>query len=191
MQKSLLTTLLLTMLFAALPVFAKECKGMNFPDQIQLDGTRLQLNGLGLRQATIFKINVYVAGLYLENKTGNADEIINSNKPRRLVLQFLLDVGLADITQGWSEAFEANAGSALASLQDRIATLNSWMTDIKTDDRLVFTYKPGAGVQVETGGTVKGTIKGDDFARALFSIWLGIYPETEGLKAGLLGGSCG
>jgi len=33
----------------------KECKGVNFPDQVQVEGASLTLNGLGLRQATAFK----------------------------------------------------------------------------------------------------------------------------------------
>ena len=33
---------------------AKECKGVNFPDQAQVEGSNLMLNGLGLRQATAF-----------------------------------------------------------------------------------------------------------------------------------------
>ena len=48
----------------------KECKGVNFPDQAQVDGSTLTLNGLGLRQATMFKVNVYVAALYVA-KTSN------------------------------------------------------------------------------------------------------------------------
>ena len=56
---------------------------------------------------------------------------------------------------------------------------------------LIFTHKPGAGIQVDVNGTVKGTIPGDDFARAFLSIWLGAHPPNAGLKAGLLGGDCG
>ena len=65
------------------------------------------------------------------------------------------------------------------------------MTDMKTGQRLAFVHKPGAGVQVDVNGTVKGTIKGDDFAKAFFGIWLGANPPNPGLKTGLLGGSCG
>ena len=36
-----------------------------------------------------------------------------------------------------------------------------------------------------------GTIKGDDSARALVSIWLGPRPPSADLKTGLLGGQCG
>ena len=43
----------------------KECKGINFPEQAQVEGSNLTLNGLGLRQATMFKVNVCVAALYV------------------------------------------------------------------------------------------------------------------------------
>ena len=56
--------------------------------------------------------------------------------------------------------------------------------------RLTFLHKPGAGVQVEVNGTVKGLIKGDDFATAFLSIWLGHHPSNPNLKSGLLGGAC-
>jgi len=38
-------------------------------------------------------------------------------------------------------------------------------------------------------GSIKGTIRGDDFGRTFLSIWLGVPPNPE-IKAGLLGGRC-
>jgi len=56
---------------------------------------------------------------------------------------------------------------------------------------MIFSFKPGTGVQVSVNGVAKGTIKGDDFAKALLSIWLGPEPPNPEIKAGLLGGACG
>lgn len=64
------------------------------------------------------------------------------------------------------------------------------MTDMKSGERLRFMVKPGAGVQVDVNGKPRGTIAGDDFARALLSVWLGSSPPNAELKAGLLGGPC-
>src|SRR2546423_2856252 len=44
---------------------AAEISGVKLPDQVSVNGKSLKLNGAGLRQATILKINVYAAGLYL------------------------------------------------------------------------------------------------------------------------------
>lgn len=183
--------LLLALLGTAVPALGKECKGVSFPDQIQVSGTRLTLNGLGLREATIFKVKVYVAALYLPTASTNPGAILDSSQPKRLILHFLRDVGRDDMIKAWREGFEANAGDALAGLQERIDTLNGWMADMKTGERLAFTHLPGKGVQVEVAEKTKGTIPGEDFAKALFAVWLGAKPPNPALKAGLLGGSCG
>jgi len=170
---------------------AKECKGVNFPDKAQVEGSSLTLNGLGLRQATAFKVNVYVAALYVAKAAADPTALLGSNVPSELILQFVRNVGADDLRKGWSEGFEKNSKDQLPALKERIATLNSWMGDVKTGERLTFVRKPGAGLQVDVNGVVKGTIKGDDFARAFLAIWLGADPPNPEIKAGLLGGACG
>jgi hypothetical protein len=169
----------------------KDCKGVTFPDQIQAGGTTLALNGLGLRQATMFKVNVYVAALYVAKTSNDPNALLAASTPKELTLQFVRSVGASDIANGWSEGFEKNAKGELPALKDRIAMLNGWMGDIKSGQKMTFVYTPDTGVQVDVNGAVKGTIKGDDFARAFFSIWLGPEPPNPELKAGLLGGACG
>ncbi len=169
----------------------KECKSINFPDQAQIEGTNLMLNGLGLRQATVFKVNVYVAALYVAKTSTDPNALLGSNTPTELILQFVHDVGADDLRKGWNEGFEKNAKGQLPALKDRIATLNGWMGDIKIGERLTFIHKPGAGISVNVNGAVKGTIPGDDFAKAFLSIWLGADPPNPEIKAGLLGGACG
>jgi hypothetical protein len=83
-----------------------------------------------------------------------------------------------------------NAKEHLAALQERIDKLKGWMADMQSGQRLTFIHKPGAGLQVEVKGAVKGTIPGDDFATAFLSIWLGTHPPNPGLKSGLLGSAC-
>jgi len=170
---------------------AKECKGVNFPDQVQVEGANLALNGLGLRQATAFKVNVYVAALYVAKTSNDPNALLGSNAPAELILQFVRNVGADDLRKGWSEGFEKNSGTQLPALKERIATLNGWMTDVKTGDRLTFVRKPGAGLDVNVNGAAKGTIKGDDFAKAFLAIWLGADPPNPEIKSGLLGGACG
>jgi len=169
---------------------AKECKGVNFPDQAQVEGSNLMLNGLGLRQATMLKVSVYVAALYTAKPSADPNAILGSDTSKELILQFVRDVGADDLRKGWEEGFEKNAKGQLPALKERIETFKWWTADIKTGQRLTFVLKPGVGTQVDVNGTMKGTIKGDDFAKALLSIWLGDPPNPE-IKSGLLGGACG
>ena len=140
---------------------SKECKDINFPAQVQQDGSTLTLNGLGMRQATVFKVNVYVAALYVAKTSTDANAILGAAAPYELILQFVRDVSADDIEKSWREGLARNAGAQLPAFNDRIARLTSWMTDIKTGQRLQFSFKPGVGVEV----SVNGTVKGDDQRR--------------------------
>lgn len=184
-------TAILTIAFGLGAAHGKECSGVSFPEQMQSEGIALKLNGLGLRQATIFKVNVYVAVLYVLQPSKDANAILKSGAPKELILQFVRDVDGSDLSKGWQEGFENNAKGQLPALKERIQSFKGMMPDVKTGQQLRLTYKPGAGVQVQVNKAVKGTIKGDDFAQALFSIWLGANPPNAELKAGLLGGACG
>ncbi|MDX1431388.1 MAG: chalcone isomerase family protein [Gammaproteobacteria bacterium] len=168
----------------------KECEGVAFDEQIQDGGGTLALNGLGLRQATFLKVDVYVAALYLPKTSTDANAILGANAPSELVLHFVRDVDRGDLNKGWDEGFEHNAKDQLPALKERIETFKGLMPDMKTGQRLTFVSMPGQGVQVELDGAARGKIAGDDFARALLAIWLGAHPPNEELKAGLLGGEC-
>ena len=78
-MKRILLPALIAAALAAGVAQGKECKGVNFPDQAQVEGTNLTLNGLGLRQATAFKVNVYVAALYVAKTSSDANALLGSN----------------------------------------------------------------------------------------------------------------
>ena len=192
MRRSLPVVLVSAMIALSVgTVSGKECHGVTFPEQIQVQTSLLTLNGLGLRQATLLKVNVYVAALYVAQKSTDANAILAANTPKQLVLHFVRDVDSADIKKAWEEGFADNAKAQLPALKERIAQLQAWMVDMKSGQQLTFTHKPGAGIEVDVNGTVQGTVAGDDFATAFLAIWLGPKPPNPGLKEGLLGGTCG
>ena len=172
------------------PAFGAQCLEVKVPDSVKAGGADLVLNGLGIRKATFLNVNVYVAGLYLPQKSGDAGKIIGANEPWQLVLRFVRDVDASDIRDAWEEGFEKNAGDKLATLQPRIKTLNARMVDFKEGQYLSFTDDPAKGVAVDVNGASGAAIEGADFANALLSIWLGREPPNEDLKSGLLGGKC-
>ncbi len=186
-MKIALLTLFLPLALVPFPARAGELAGVTLPDRISVEGKSLVLNGMGLREATFLRVDVYVAGLYLEEKSSDPAAILASPSLRRLVLQFVRRVGKNQMVKAWDEGFEKSAGKDLPSLKERIATLDSWMADLGKGDLLAFTGIPGKGVTVAVKGEKKGEIPGDDFARALWGIWLGDSPPNPGLKEGLLG----
>lgn len=179
-------------LVLAAPASARECEGVTLPNSVRVDGQRLTLNGMGVREATVFNVNVYVAGLYVEgDRSRTASDLLDTAKRKRLVLHFVRDVDGSDITEAFTTGFRATAGSNFSSMRANINRLNGWMGDMAEGEVMQFTYIPGTGLQVGVKGRNKGTIEGDDFARMFFDIWLGSSPPNRGLKTGLLGGSCG
>lgn len=166
----------------------RACRLISFPEHLQVEGSDLTLNGLGVRKATFLKVNVYVAALYVTRPQRDPKSLIESDTAQQLILHFVRNVDVDDLRKAFAEGFE-RAGSP-AALKERVAKLNSWMTDMKTGQRLSFVRLPHAGIQVSVNGVAKGTIEGDDFARAFVSIWLGPTPPNSELKDGLLGGEC-
>ncbi|MDX1390437.1 MAG: chalcone isomerase family protein [Acidobacteriota bacterium] len=177
--------LLALIVVATLPVAAAEKAGVTMPAQITVDGQTLVLNGMGLRE--VGWIDVYVAGLYLKSRSSDGEAIAGSNETRRIRMEFVRGVSRKKLVKAWDEGFEANAGSDLKALTDRIATFNGWMVDVEKRDTITLTYRAGTGTEVEVKGRNAGTIEGDDFARALFLIWLGADPPTAELRDGMLG----
>ncbi len=174
-------------LIAAGSASAGKKAGVTMPDQIVVAGKQLYLNGMGLREATWLGIDVYVAGLYVEHPTSDAATLIRSNETKQMVMKFVRDVGRKDILKAWNDGFANNATVPTSQIKAEIDQLNAWMPSFKEGDTLFFTYVPGQGVAVQINGERKGMIKGDDFARSLFSIWVGPKPPTKDLKKGLLG----
>lgn len=179
-------SLLIAMLVAS-PAFAGKKAGVTMPDQITIAGKNLTLNGMGLREATWLKIDVYVAGLYLEQVSSNPATILGANEVKVLTLKFVRDVDHGDIVDAWNSGFKNNATVPLAQIKPAIDQLNKWMPSFEDGDTLTFVYVPGAGVTVAVNGVRKGTIQGEDFAHSLFSIWLGPKPPSGDLKRGILG----
>lgn len=172
------------------PATAATCGSVTFADTAHVGGSSLVLNGLGIRTATIFNVEVYVAGLYIPERSVDAEAIIASNEPWRLMLKFVHDAEAPDIRDAFQQGFERVTGGNLAPLKDRMDRLDQQIVAIKEGEYLSFTYSPAtASLTIDLNGR-SGTIEGADFADAILSMSLGPNPPNPSLKAGLLGGPC-
>ena len=171
-------------LFSSL-LFAKTLEGITLPDQIELQGTTLYLNGLGLREK--YWIDIYVAGLYIQNPTSKAREIITSDSPKRLQLQFIYsNVPKDRMLETLKENLLRNPDISPDTLK-KIDSAAIWMEDFTTGDEIIFDYIPKTGTIFTINGERKGVIEGKDFMEAIFGIYVGSHPASEQLKQGLLG----
>jgi len=181
------TAMLLSLAIFAL---ASQCHAgtlanITLPDTAQAGSTTLVLNGLGLR--TKYMVKVYVAGLYLQQKSVDANTILKPDVPKRIVMHFVHNVSKSQLTDGFTESFQNNTPEAAKNLKPDIDRLFSALDSLKDGDELVFTYIPTTGTSLAIAGKETLTISGPNFAVMLFSIWLGPKPPNAALKKGILG----
>lgn len=158
---------------------------VTLPDTVQVGGKTLVLNGLGLRKK--FMVKVYVAGLYLEQKSSDPAAILKADTPKRIVMHFVRGVAKNQIVDGFNESFENNTPDAKQTMKAEIDQFFGALESVNNGNEIVLTYLPGAGTTVAINGKEKLTIAAPAFAPVLFSVWLGPKPPSADLKEGLLG----
>jgi hypothetical protein len=176
---------LVLILASAFNVLAANLAGITLPDTVQVGPTTLVLNGAGLR--TKYMVKVYVAGLYLLEKSSDPNVILKADIPKRIVMHFVRDVSKNQLTDGFTESFHNNTPDAEKTLKSEIDRLFSALGPVKPGQEIIFTYMPEKGTSVLLGDKEQLTIAGPAFAEMLFSVWLGPKPPNTALKKGLLG----
>ncbi len=167
---------------------ALEVAGVDVADEVTLgEGQTLVLNGAGVRKKVFVK--VYVGALYLPEPAAKAERAIEQPGAKRVLMHFVYDgVEKSKITEAWDKGFRSNlTEAAFASLEPRLQVFNNMFEDMKKGERIELDYLPGKGMRVSIKGSVKGTVEGVDFMRALLSVWLGEQPADRGLKRAMLG----
>lgn len=172
-------------LFAVTLSMAGEFSGVEMPDTVTVEGKDLMLNGMGLREK--MWIDVYVAGLYLESKSDDAQKILDSDQTKQIQMHFLYKkVGAKKLIGAWNDGLKNNAAETMAELKPGLDQLNSWMVDLVKGDEMTFTSVPGKGLSVKVKGEHKGVIEDPVFSKAFWAIFIGEKPPTDALKKGLL-----
>lgn len=159
--------------------------GQQFFNSITVGSEKLELNGGGLREK--YWIDLYVAALYLKNKSSDASKIINKHEEMAISIKLVSDkVTREKFIETVKEGFEkATAGKAS---KEEIKKFTGFFTDsFKNGDKINLEYVPNKGLEVKKNGKLLGTVEGLEFKKALFSIWLGSNTVDETLKNGLLG----
>jgi hypothetical protein len=173
-----------------LPSFAQlKVNDVTLPAALKVEESSLVLNGGGVRKKAFFK--VYVAGLYLTQKSKNGETIVNDNKSIAVRLQITSSLVNSDnmsesIIEGFAKSTKGNTKALQPKIDAFIATFKK--EEIKTGDVFDLVYTPEAGLKAYKNGKLKTTVDGLEFKKALFGIWLSADPVDADLKAGLLGG---
>ncbi len=185
-MKRLLVIVLVVFMMSPAAV-AKQVGKVELPDSLMAGSDELLLNGAGFRKKLFIK--VYAAGLYLKEKQTDPQKIMDADTPMAIRMHFVYsEVSSKKLVDAWNEGFVNGTGGNIATIQKEIDTFNSFFSQkAKKNDIYDIIYVPEQGVGVYIKGELKGTIKGLDFKKAVFSIWLGKKPADSKLKRKMLG----
>ena len=186
-MKTLLRCLIASWLFIGLVCNAKEVSGINVMESITHNTMPLSLQGAGMRDK--FFMDLYLASLYTQKPYHDALTLVNADEPMAMTLHIVSSLITSEkMEEATKEGFINATGGNTAPLQAKIdAFIETFKEPIAINDRYEFFYQPTKGVSISKNGTLKTTIEGLEFKKALFGIWLGEKPAQESLKKALLG----
>lgn len=168
-----------------------EVAGVKYDSSVQVNGTKVLLNGAGLRRKTIFK--VYAAALYLTAKASTPEAVLASPGPKRIHIVMLREINAAELGKLFARGMEDNAPreefsksiAGVLTMSDIFSTYKKLMPG----EAFTVDWIPGSGTVITINGKVANVpIKEPEFYSALLKIWLGKSPADTLLKDGLLGG---
>ena len=164
--------------------------GVKLDDSIDVNGTKLQLNGAGVRYKAIFK--VYVAALYVGKKVVTPEEFYAATGPKRLSITMLREIDSNELGKAFTKGFEENAPKGeMSKLVPGLIKMGQIFSDqkkLQSGDTFTNDWIPGTGTVITVKGKVQGEpFKEPEFFNALMRIWLGPNPADWKLKDALLG----
>lgn len=180
--------LLLTIVAASFTYGQTKIGGSVMPNVMKVGDEYLKMNGGGIR--TKMFMNLYIGVLYLQEKSSDANAIINGDKPMAVKIKIIS--GMVDnenFEEAIREGFNKSTKNNIAPIKDRMEKMikEGFAEDIQTSDVYDLVYQPATGCTLIKNNKAVVTVKGLDFKKALFGIWLGAQPAQEDLKLRMLG----
>ena len=169
-----------------------EVAGVKLDDALELKGSKLQLNGAGVRYKAVFK--VYTAGLYLGQKASTPDEVLAAAGAKRMTITMLREIDANELGKLFTRGVEDNSPKAeMSQLIPGLLRMSQIFSDqkqLKPGDSFTIDWLPGTGTVISVNRAAQGApIKEQAFFNALMRIWLGPAPADWKLKDALLGKS--
>ena len=164
--------------------------GAKIEDTVDLQGSKLQLNGAGVRYRAVFK--VYAAGLYIGKKAGTPEEVFAAPGPKRMSITLLRDIDSNELGKAFTKGFEENSPKGeMSKLIPGLIKMGQIFSDQKkmvAGENFTIDWIPGTGTLITVKGKQQGEpFKEPEFYAALMRIWLGPSPADFKLKDALLG----
>jgi Chalcone isomerase-like len=174
----------------ATPVAAATLAGVTLADSYMVDGQTLQLNGIGLRTLTIFRVKIYVAALYLVHRSHDAGQILASSEPKVIRLQFIHAGSKEQVERQYRQGEANNCGNGECAPSDQpdFEALVAAAPPVNPGDTSTYIFT-NRGVKVLANDRVIGNFANPDLAHQLLAGFIGEHPPAQSLREQLLGRS--
>lgn len=161
-----------------------------FEPTVQVQNSKLLLNGAGTRHKAFFK--VYDLALYTTKKVTTAEELITLPGPKRLQFMALRELPATDLgrlfLKGMGENSPKDVVQRHAVSSARLIEVFSAKSKLLPGDSFAMEFVPGKGTQFYITGKPQGEPVGDaEFFTLVLKIWVGPSPADSLLKDALLG----
>ena len=179
-----LPSLVLIALAASLmPAPASE---ITVPPVAEAFGQRLQLTGCGVREA--WWHNLYLVSIYLPERTGDVEKILNTATEKAIRLDVLYDGRIPGaLPASWRERLK---GRLPAQVFQQVKGLYRRVARVGRGAVLFVAYHPNHGTVATVNGHEVLHDPGTRLINGLLDLWIGPHPESENLRRLLLQGVC-
>ena len=193
MKWSVVAVVLLTVPLVAGAITEPKTK-VEYPDQltVTVDGAEvgLKATGVGLREKTFAKIDVYVIVSYVAADAVLGDDpaatLRTIDVPKRIQMDLRRGFSRDKLIGAFKDVIEKNYDDMSAFETDMATFFDYFERDAEDRDKIVFDYVPGGGLTTSLNGEVKGNIDNLAFVEALWTVWFGEKSANGGLKKDLL-----
>lgn len=185
-----LFALLAVILGSVASASAAECAGVKYPETASVAGEKLVLNGMGLREATVFNVDVLVAALYVPKKSTDPKVLLDLKTPKRIILTFVRDVGRSDVVDAYRSNLKRAPGKIRDVIRPDYEKIMSQLSDMKKGQTQVFTYIPNKGLEIKVKGKVLHLITEPATIDYYLGLYMGPNPPIKSVRDGLVTGKC-
>ncbi len=177
--------------------------------QIALGGKEaLALTGMGIREKTVFAVNLYSFGLYIEPTKGRellatwkgkkAKELykdaafytalLDDSLLKELRIKFCRDVAADDVRSAFEDSLEPRLleykKDEQGTKEEKLAVLTEFrrlftLDKVKDGNVLRFAWHPGGKLHTSINGEVQPVIESKGLCWALFDVYLGKRPISD------------
>lgn len=186
-----LLTLIVTLQFTnATAQSSFTVNGIEIPRTLEFKGKTMSLNGFGQRSKLF--MDLYVQALYVTQLSQDAKQILDSQTEMAITLRITSGlVSSNKLTKALEKGMEKSVGEeGMLKYAKELKELEYLLSteDTKIGDLFELTFNPlDESLWITKNKDYKGKIKGLEFKKAFFGIWLSDNPVNKGLKEDLLG----